>query len=149
MARWPRAGVTALVPVRPIIDRLLHRAARPPVDLRNDPDAYVLVVDLPGVDPAGIELGLTGQVIAVRARPGVRSGETAAASGRWSRRTVARRVTLPGPVDAEAATAHLEAGRLTVRLPKAAPPAPRRIPIQLGGPTVSEAPGAEVVGEAA
>ncbi len=149
MARWPRAGVTALVPVRPIIDRLLRRAARPPVDLRNDPDAYVLVVDLPGIDPAGIELGLTGQVVAVRARPTARPGETAAGLGRWSRRTIARHVTLPGPVDAEAATARLEAGRLTVRLPKVAPPTPRRIPIQVGGPAVSEAPRAEVAGEAA
>lgn len=134
MARWLRAGVTALGPVRAAIDRLRSRAARPPVDLRDGRDAYTLVVDLPGVEPANVEVTVAGRAVEVRA-------ETAATHERVEggylireRRTgvLTRRVVLPGPVDPEATTAHIEAGRLTVRLPKVAPEPARRIPIRVG-----------------
>jgi len=137
MARWPRAGVTALVLIRAAIDRLRSRAVRPPVDLRDQSDAYTLVVDLPGVEPANVEVTVSGPVVDVRARTS--RGEERLEGGYLvrERRTgiLARRLRLPGPVDPEATTAHIEAGRLTVRLPKVAPEPARRIPIRVEGGT--------------
>lgn len=143
MARWPRAGATALVPIRAAIGRLRSRAARPPVDLRDQSDGYTLVVDLPGVEPANVEVTVSGPVVDIRAR-------TSTSEERWEgrylvreRRTgvLARRLRLPGPVDPAAATAHIEAGRLTVRLPKISPEPARRIPIRIQGGAPAARPG--------
>lgn len=145
MARWPRAGVTALVPVRGVIDRLLSRAARPPVDLRDEADAYTLVVDLPGVEPANVEVSVSGRIVDVRARAASSAERIEGGYLIHERKAgvLARRLTLPGPVDAGATTAHMEAGRLTVRLPKVAPEPPRQIPIRIaGGKSVGTGEGA-------
>ncbi len=133
MARWSRAGVMALVPFRTVVDRFLSRAARPPVDLRDAPDAYVLVADLPGFEPGEVEVTVSGRVVDLRARA-TRSAEQV--SGGYLRRerwtgVVARRLSLPGPVDPGAAKAEMRAGRLVLRLPKVAPEPPRRIPIRI------------------
>lgn len=135
MARWPRAGVTALVPLRAAIGRLLSRGARPPVDLCDERDAYTLVVDLPGIEPANVEVSVSGRVVDLRARAASSAERVEGGYLIRERRAgfLARRLTLPGPVDAGATTAHMEAGRLTVRLPKVAPEPPRQIPIRVSG----------------
>jgi HSP20 family protein len=134
MARWSRAGVTALVPFRRVVRRLLGGAARPPVDLRDAGDAYVLVADLPGFEPAEVDVTVSGRAVEVRARASGREERVGAGylrRERWAG-VVARRLTLPGPVDPDAAKAEMRAGRLVLRLPKAAPEPARRIPIRLG-----------------
>ncbi|HWP63029.1 MAG TPA: Hsp20/alpha crystallin family protein [Candidatus Binatia bacterium] len=153
MARWPRAGVTALVPFRTVVDRFLSRAARPPVDLRDDADAYVLVADLPGFEPGEVEVTVSGRDVELRASA-TRSEEQRAGGylrrERWTG-MVARRLTLPGPVDPAAAKAEMRSGRLVVRLPKVAPEPIRRIPIRVGasGGAAGGAAGSDETKEAA
>lgn len=140
MARRPFAGVTALAPLRAAIERFRSRQARPPVDLRDDPHAYTLVVDLPGVEPAAVELTVSGRTLDLRART---ASEAERVEGGYLVRerragVFVRRLTLPDPVDPGSASAQLEAGRLTVRLPKLAPEPARRIPIRVGGAANAE-----------
>lgn len=92
-----------------------------PVDLRETGDGYVLVADLPGYDPAAIDLTISdGQRVSLSAS---RERETETADGQFitherHHETVSRTITLPEPVDEDATEAAYDAGVLTVRLPK-------------------------------
>lgn len=112
-----------------------RRGFRPNVDcIRSaDPPALHVIVELPGVDPAGIKVIAADRVLVVageRRRPKV--------SGRYQQMEVEygpfqRRISLAEPVDTAAATARYERGLLTVVLPIAPKPAKReRVTITIG-----------------
>ncbi len=94
--------------------------------------SLVLTVDLPGVprDAVSVEVAERGLTIAV-------AHSTERGEVRWS-----RSLQLGGSLDAEAVNARYADGRLTVTVPPAATPEPRRITIE--GPA-DEASGSEVV----
>ncbi len=102
----------------------------PAVDLVETAEAYVVVADVPGVDPATIDLSLTGNVLTVR---GVKPDELAGeASGPHRERVFGpfhRQVVLSGAVDFEAAQAEARNGVLKIRLPKRETAKPRTIPV--------------------
>jgi HSP20 family protein len=92
------------------------------------------MVELPGVDPAAIQVIAADRVLVVageRCRPAVR--------GRYQQMEIEygpfqRRIPLAEPVDTAAATARHEQGVLMVVLPIAARPSPReRVSIAIGG----------------
>ena len=103
----------------------------PSLDLYEAPTELVLVADLPGVDPASIDLSLTGNVLTLRgekAQVGVEAGHLRARerpSGSFH-----RQVTLTDEVDFDRVLAESKNGVLTVRMPKRETAKPRTITIR-------------------
>ncbi|MCL7713473.1 Hsp20/alpha crystallin family protein [Stenotrophomonas mori] len=107
---------------------------QPAVDIHEQQDGFVLHADLPGVDPASIELQMDKNVLSIR---GERSAPLAADGERFSRiergqGAFERRFALPDSADAEGIAARSRDGVLEVRIPKRVEAAPRRIPIEAG-----------------
>lgn len=107
----------------------------PAIDLWESPTELTLVVDLPGVDPASIDLSLAGSVLSLRGSKGSATSPPASASprGRIRERSAGafhRQVTLVDEVDFDRVEAQAKDGVLTVRLPKRAAGVPRTITIQ-------------------
>lgn len=110
---------------------LEHWPARwtPPADVSETDDAYQVEVDLPGVQRDDVDVQFSGRELSVsgefkeRERAGLFRTRTRR-SGRFEYRAL-----LPQDVDADAITAELADGVLTVRLPKQEAAKPRRIPV--------------------
>ena len=116
---------------------LARRGWRPNIDCirSDDPAALHVLVELPGVDPASIQVVAADRVLVVageRCRPQL--------SGRYQQMELEygpfqRRISLSEPVDTAAATARYERGLLTVVLPIAAKaPKRERVTITIGAP---------------
>lgn len=108
----------------------------PAVDIREDADRFVVLADLPGVDPAGIELQMEKGVLTIsgqRTAPELAEGQRLTRSERGQGR-FNRRFVLPDSADAEGIVANSHNGVLEVRIPKRSEAAPRRIPVGLGQP---------------
>src|SRR6188768_3464402 len=86
-----------------------------PVDLFRDGDQYVLSADLPGIDPASVDLDVDGQLLTIRAERRAPVQE----SVKWLSHerpygSYMRQFTLGNGVDAERITANYELGVLSV-----------------------------------
>ncbi len=105
----------------------------PLVDIHEYADRFELYVDLPGVDPASVDLTLDGGILTLsgqRALPTSKDSEEA--QGRRVERghgQFYRRFVLPDTVDSEKVNATGSHGVLTVTIPKQAKAMPRRIQI--------------------
>lgn len=93
------------------------------VDVRDAGDEYVVSADLPGFDTDDIEVELHDDHLDVTADHEEDTAEEGDTYVRRERRhrSVARTVSLPGPVDEERVDASYKNGVLTVTLPKAEP----------------------------
>jgi HSP20 family protein len=106
----------------------------PSVDIHEYTNRFELYVDLPGIEPADVELTLDGGVLTLS---GVRHEQsiTKSAEDLQVRRTERgyghfhRRFVLPDTVDAEKVNATGKNGVLTVTIPKQPKAMPRRIQI--------------------
>lgn len=103
----------------------------PPVDIEEYADRFVLHADLPGVDPASIELTLekgvlmlSGARVGLTPAEGVEQRRVERASGRFH-----RRFALPDTVDSESVTAQGRNGVLEIVIPKRQQAQPRRIAV--------------------
>jgi HSP20 family protein len=106
----------------------------PPTDIHEYTDRFELYVDLPGVDPAQVELTLDGGILTLSGQrteqANGRTGEDAQA--RRTERGLGsfhRRFVLPDTVDGERVNAAGKNGVLTVTIPKQVKAMPRRIQI--------------------
>ena len=104
----------------------------PLADITETDDAYLVDIDLPGVDRkdlnvevAGSELRVSGQIVA-KEKVGWLRHRTRRV-GQFAYQTL-----LPGEVDTEHITANLADGVLTVRVPKTEAAWPRRITVNAG-----------------
>ncbi|MUW15982.1 Hsp20 family protein [Halorubrum sp. CBA1125] len=98
------------------------------VDVVEDDEAVTVVADLPGFDDDEIEVELREDALTIAAtreeerdvEPADEAADDDVQYHRRERRTraVSRRVTVPAPVDRDAATASYDNGVLTVTLPK-------------------------------
>ena len=118
--RWPSAA-----------DELINRLSDvvPLADVEESDDAYLIDIELPGVRRDDVTLEISGGRLSVTAE---RRERHRVGLLRRSTRTTGRfrlQVALPLEVDADAVTAHLDHGVLTVTVPKAARARRRRIPI--------------------
>ncbi len=106
------------------------RAAVAPLDAYRDGDLITVEIDLPGVDPAGIDVTVDRNVLTVRAervrpaREGVRRLAAERATG-----TVTRRLVLADTLDTDRLTAGYDNGVLTLTVPVAEKAKPRKIEI--------------------
>jgi len=106
----------------------------PPLDVRETDDAYIVEVELPGVNPDDTEVSIEGRTVTVR---GQFAEEQEKQEGnlllRERRRgKFMRAVALPGMVEVDKATSRYENGELTITLPKATQNRARRVEITSG-----------------
>ena len=104
----------------------------PRVDIREDENRFVILADVPGVDPANVEVHMDKGVLTIK---GERAGDVKEEGKRWSRVERAhgafhRRFALPDSADADNITASGKHGVLEISIPKKAEQQPRRIQVQ-------------------
>jgi len=104
----------------------------PAVDLREEPDRFILQADLPGMKKEDIEISVENSVLSVR---GERRFEQEVKKETYHRIERAygkftRAFTLPSRVNAEAITANYKDGTLEVVIPKAEESKPKRVAVQ-------------------
>ncbi len=104
-------------------------AWQPRVDVIDADDQYVLEVDLPGVDPKGVEVELDQGLLVIKGEKEASHGDEAAYTYRERRAgKFERSFRVPEAVDADGITAKFDKGVLEIRVPKVE--RSRRIPIQ-------------------
>lgn len=108
-------------------------AVVPRVDVHDEPQRYLLQADLPGVQPADIEVTTDDGVLSLRAERRAGSSETHEKGTTRIERSQGlyqRRFTLPDDADLEAIEARYAHGVLELVIPKHAKAQPRRVAVQ-------------------
>jgi HSP20 family protein len=101
-----------------------------PMDAYRRGDRFIIEFDLPGVEPASIELTVEQNVLTVRAerRFEPREGDEVIVAER-PQGSYARQVFLGDALDAERVQAACQLGVLTLTIPVAEAAKPRRVPV--------------------
>lgn len=107
-------------------------AWRPTVDVREENDAYLFDVELPGVTPEQVEVTADGGVLTVRGEKAIERSED---GGGWHvverlAGAFQRSFQLPANVLEDRIDARFSNGLLTVRVPKQEAPKPKRIEVK-------------------
>jgi HSP20 family protein len=129
-----------------LADEAFTRPAPPavPMDAVRRGDEVLVMFDLPGVDPASIDVEVERNVLTVRAERAVprREGdEVLAAERRYG--TFSRQLFLGDTLDAGRVEAAYDAGVLTLTVPVAEVAKPRKVAVAGGGPAVLDAESSE------
>lgn len=106
----------------------------PAVDVRETKDAWEFTLEIPGVDPAQVEVTAEARVLKIRGQKDIARSE-GAGEGRWlSTERISgafeRSFRLPAQVREDAIDARYAHGVLTVTVPKAEVPVARKIEIK-------------------
>ena len=143
--QWPVQGAMK-DPVKQIFDRLIEgnffqntadessivtSQWVPRVDIKEKAHRFLLLADIPGVDPEDIEVQMDKGLLTIK---GERRDERASETERYSRierrhGTFHRRFALPDSADPEGITASGHNGVLTISIPKRPESTPRRIQV--------------------
>ena len=104
----------------------------PRVDIKEEDKRFVILADIPGVDPNDIEVHMDSGILSIK---GERKTEAKDQNGKLTRiersyGAFYRRFALPDTADAEGISAHGKNGVLEISIPKKAEAAPRRIEIK-------------------
>jgi HSP20 family protein len=104
----------------------------PAVDVREETDRYIIEADVPGVDPADIEVHMENGVLTIKGERSSEKKESREGYRRIERAygTFYRRFNLPELVDAENIKASSRHGVLEVVIPKQAQVMPKRITVE-------------------
>ena len=102
----------------------------PVTDIEETDDAWVIEVELPGVDRKDVNVEMRDSELIISGE--IKEKERKGVLRRQTRKTgeFEYRVTLPGDSDAEHIEANLHDGVLTVRVPKTEQAKPRRIEVK-------------------
>jgi HSP20 family protein len=105
----------------------------PAINLYELGDRFLLMAELPGMEPEEISLSVSGETVVLQ---GERHRREKIADERFRRQERPfgrwmRTITLPRRVDRDRVTADLARGVLMVNLPKAEDAQPRQIPVML------------------
>lgn len=103
----------------------------PRVDIREEPKSFVILADIPGVDPTNIEVNMDKGILTIR---GERRNENSEEGNKYTRvershGVFYRRFALPDSADADVIKASGKHGVLEITIPKKAESTPRRIEI--------------------
>ena len=103
----------------------------PHVDIKEEPGRFVILADIPGVDPKDIEVHMEKGILSIK---GERKSESSAQGAGFTRVERShglfyRRFALPDSADAENITAAGKHGVLEISIPKKPETTPRRINI--------------------
>ncbi|MBI1732332.1 MAG: Hsp20/alpha crystallin family protein [Gammaproteobacteria bacterium] len=107
-------------------------AWRPAVDIKEETDRFVILADLPGVDPKDIEITAENGVLTVRGERKSEKDEEREGFRRVERvrGTFYRRFSLPDTADTDGIKARGRDGVLEITLPKHEKLQPRKISVQ-------------------
>jgi HSP20 family protein len=132
------------------------RGFTPAVDVLDNEKAYVLKVEVPGLKPEDIDVTLENNVLTLKGERKLEQESERHGYRRVERRygSFARAFVLPEGARADAIEATVKDGVLSVTIPKAEAPAPRKIAVKTGDllekakqlfnkPKADEAPRAE------
>lgn len=127
MMRWdPFQEIAPLFPSEGAMGTFM-----PDVDVKETPEAYVFKADLPGMKEKDVEVQLTGNRLSIRGKREEEKREEKdtyfAVERSWGSFT--RTFTLPAGTNADAASADLKDGVLTVSVPKKPEVQPKSIPV--------------------
>ncbi len=123
--------------------RELDRLAQPPwsarasvpLDVYRKGEKFIVRVDLPGIDPASLDLTVERNVLSIKAeRTWAPADDDEVLVAERPQGTFTRRLFLSEGLDADKITAQYEHGVLTVTVPVAASAKSRKIDITLGAP---------------
>ena len=131
-------NATSFNPIRDI-DRFFSDVTRTPnsvglpMDLYRTGDSFIAHIDMPGVDPASIDVDVEDRTLTVRAERAT-TIKTADADTKWLTRerptgTFARQLTLGNRVDVARISADYADGVLTLTIPVADEAKPRKISV--------------------
>ncbi|HRQ63693.1 MAG TPA: Hsp20/alpha crystallin family protein [Xanthomonadaceae bacterium] len=103
----------------------------PRVDIREEADRFVILADIPGVDPKDIEVSMDKGILTIK---GERAAEKKEETERYTRVERShglfyRRFALPDSADAEGIKASGKHGVLEIAIPKRPESTPRRIQV--------------------
>ncbi len=103
----------------------------PRVDIREEDQRFVILADIPGVDPQTIQIDMDKGILTIK---GERKSEAGEQNGKLTRAERAhgnfhRRFALPDSADADSITASGKYGVLEISIPKKPETTPRRITI--------------------
>jgi HSP20 family protein len=104
----------------------------PPVDIHEEPNQFLLHVDLPGVDPKAVEITSEQGVLTIRGQRN-ESNQVSAEGYRRIERIKGefqRRFSLPETADMQNIKAKAVNGVLEISIPKVAQVQPRRITVE-------------------
>jgi HSP20 family protein len=150
-SRWPRDAATPFHLLQHELNRLLDQyigpvrfgdtdpqptdlepsSWRPPVAVLESPDAFLVEVEVPGVQPSSLDLSATGNVLTVKGTKAL--GERPEGRIQVQERMFGpfhRQITLPNEVDFDQAEAGVKDGVLSIRLPKRTAARTRTIPVR-------------------
>ncbi len=113
-----------------------NRATVMPIDAYRDGEQFIVQVDLPGLDPGSIDVGVERNVLTVKAqrKPTIGEGVEVQVAERPSG-VCARQLFLGEALDTEHIEASYDAGVLTLRIPVDGHTRPRKIEISAGNGT--------------
>jgi HSP20 family protein len=100
----------------------------PPVDIYESPENLVVIADMPGIDPAHLEVRVDQNILTLRGQ----TQEQMPGDLRYREYTLVsffRQFELGEQIDQDGIRADLKQGVLTLTLPKAAKAQPRAIPV--------------------
>ena len=105
---------------------------RPAVDIKEEENRFVIIADLPGVDPKDIEITMEDGVLTIRGERLEESKEEKEGYKRVERLsgTFYRRFSLPDSADADKIEAKGKNGVLEITLPKHEKLQPRKITVK-------------------
>ena len=128
------------------LDRLTQQffgtSARPavmPMDAWREGDQFVVEFDLPGVDPASVDLDVERNVLTVRAERPLKDVQAEVLASERPRGLFSRQLILGDNLDTEQVTASYESGVLRLRIPVAEKAKPRKIEISTPATTEQHA----------
>ncbi|WP_287129670.1 Hsp20/alpha crystallin family protein [Candidatus Cyanaurora vandensis] len=106
----------------------------PAMELREQPNAYILRTALPGVKSEDLDIQVDPTAVSIRASHSYsKYQEQEVAHGSEFRYgKFSRQLSLPGRVDTDKVQADFQDGILTLTLPKAEPSTTRKIPVTAG-----------------
>lgn len=106
----------------------------PRVDIREEANRFVILADLPGVDPADVEVLMDKGILSIRGERRSEAGQQTDRYSRIERRygLFHRRFALPDSADADGVTANGRNGVLEISIPKRPETTPRRIQVGNG-----------------
>jgi HSP20 family protein len=107
----------------------------PPMDAYETKDRFVVTLELPGVDPEGVDLSVEDATLTVRGERPFYQGVDEESFLRVERRfgPFARSLSLPPTANAEAIEARFDRGVLTIEVPKVEAARPKKITIKATG----------------
>lgn len=104
----------------------------PAVDIVEEDSGFRLRADIPGVDPADVEVNLTDEILSISGQRGPDAVDDAVTRRRVERSSgcFSRRFKIPDTIDADGITARCNNGILEVVIPKAPETPARRISVK-------------------